>query len=122
MSARNVIEMDTDVFGFDLYDGETEDQYYASQGRYYCKHGVYIGSPGGADYMCGACEDGISDEDYAAGIKAQNERLAKKQAEKAALDLAVEAVRVGDVSLANLIFRERFGSDLSGSVQRRVSL
>lgn len=24
----------------------------------HCRHGVYVGTPGGADYMCGACEDG----------------------------------------------------------------
>lgn len=24
----------------------------------YCKHGSYIGTPGGADYLCGACESG----------------------------------------------------------------
>ena len=24
----------------------------------YCKHGTYIGTPSGADYICGACEDG----------------------------------------------------------------
>jgi hypothetical protein len=47
-----------DAYGFDRYDGETDDQYYQSRGEYYCKHGVYVGSPGGADYMCGRCEMG----------------------------------------------------------------
>ena len=23
-----------------------------------CRHGNYVGTPGGADYICGACEDG----------------------------------------------------------------
>ena len=23
-----------------------------------CKHGTYIGTPGGPDYLCGQCEDG----------------------------------------------------------------
>lgn len=32
----------------------------------HCKHGTYVGWPGGPDYMCGWCEDGISDEDYRA--------------------------------------------------------
>jgi hypothetical protein len=47
-----------DASGFDIYDGETDDQYFQSRGEYYCKHGVYIGSPGGPDYMCGRCESG----------------------------------------------------------------
>jgi hypothetical protein len=26
----------------------------------HCEHGTYVGYPGGPDYMCGWCEDGIS--------------------------------------------------------------
>lgn len=36
------------------YDGDTNDE---SQ---YCKHGTFIGSWWGPDYMCGLCEDGVS--------------------------------------------------------------
>jgi hypothetical protein len=25
----------------------------------YCKHGTYVGDPCGADFICGACEDGL---------------------------------------------------------------
>jgi hypothetical protein len=31
----------------------------------YCRHGAYIGDPYGADYLCGACEDGASVYDEA---------------------------------------------------------
>lgn len=31
----------------------------------YCKHGGYVGDPYGPDYMCGTCEDGISDLELA---------------------------------------------------------
>ena len=24
-----------------------------------CKHGTYVGDPGGPDFICGACEEGI---------------------------------------------------------------
>jgi hypothetical protein len=24
-----------------------------------CEHGHYVGTPGGPDYMCGECEDGV---------------------------------------------------------------
>jgi hypothetical protein len=37
----------------------------------HCKHGTYVGNWAGPDYMCGACENGISDFAYAvACIKA----------------------------------------------------
>ena len=29
----------------------------------YCKHGVFVGDPYGPDYMCWACESGLSVED-----------------------------------------------------------
>jgi hypothetical protein len=28
----------------------------------HCKHGTYVGSPHGADHMCGYCEDGVEPE------------------------------------------------------------
>lgn len=31
----------------------------------YCKHGTYVGGPLGPDFMCGWCEEGVSDIDYA---------------------------------------------------------
>jgi hypothetical protein len=30
----------------------------------HCEHGTYIGYPGGADYMCQWCEDGVSIREY----------------------------------------------------------
>ncbi len=36
------------------------EEYFAEDySRVHCKHGAYIGYPGGADYICGACEDGF---------------------------------------------------------------
>lgn len=29
----------------------------------YCKHGTNLGTPYGADYLCGYCEDGIEDDE-----------------------------------------------------------
>lgn len=31
----------------------------------YCKHGTYVGDPYGPDYMCGPCEDGVTDYEMA---------------------------------------------------------
>lgn len=40
----------------DLYDEDT-DTLYADDSTY-CKHGTYIGTAGGPDFMCGPCEMG----------------------------------------------------------------
>lgn len=37
-------------------DGDEPDD--GTWGGTYCKHGTYVGTPGGADYICGACEEG----------------------------------------------------------------
>jgi hypothetical protein len=45
--------------------GNAEPEEY-SDSRYYCEHGTFIGNPYGADYMCGFCESGATDEEVAA--------------------------------------------------------
>jgi hypothetical protein len=45
-----------------------------SDARQYCKHGTWIGSWWGPDYMCGACEDGTTDRDYVIGCLKQEIR------------------------------------------------
>ncbi len=44
----------------DTYYGDEDAEIQATpelqESRFYCKHGNYIGTPGGADYMCGLCE------------------------------------------------------------------
>lgn len=49
----------------DLYDEDTDTVYgldYVDEGddfgRYRCRHGAYIGTPGGPDILCGRCEMG----------------------------------------------------------------
>jgi len=49
----------------------------------HCKHGTFVGGWAGPDYMCGYCEDGISDEDFAAMTKQWHEDLEKKTAARA---------------------------------------
>ena len=36
----------------------TEEYFVEDRDQVHCRHGSYIGYPGGADYICGACEDG----------------------------------------------------------------
>lgn len=43
----------------ELYD-EDSDTYFTSPDTY-CKHGSYIGTPGGPEILCGACESGDPD-------------------------------------------------------------
>jgi hypothetical protein len=50
---------------------DDEDRAYSSN---YCKHGTFIGNPYGADYMCGWCEDGTSDEEFQAWIDGAEQR------------------------------------------------
>jgi len=37
---------------------EINERYFSTPSSHYCRHGSYIGDPYGADYMCGACENG----------------------------------------------------------------
>lgn len=50
------------------YDADHDDP---SQ---YCRHGTWIGSWWGPDYLCGWCEDGISVEEMNRILDAQAER------------------------------------------------
>ena len=40
----------------DLHDEETGTLY--EDASTFCKHGTYIGTPGGPDILCQRCEDG----------------------------------------------------------------
>lgn len=53
----------------------------------HCKHGVYVGGCG-ADYMCGMCESGVTDYEWAMGRAFHAYRAAQK--EKARIE--VEAI------------------------------
>lgn len=46
----------------------TEEYFAEDRDQVYCKHGSYVGYPGGPDYICGACEDGL--DTLYQGIKA----------------------------------------------------
>ena len=49
--------------------------------RNYCRHGNYIGSPGGPDYMCGYCESGDEPPTAAELAVQQYERMKQIEAE-----------------------------------------
>ena len=42
----------------------------------YCEHGTYIGTPYGADHICGYCEDGVTIEE----LHAQHREAQKREA------------------------------------------
>lgn len=59
----------------------------------YCVHGTYIGSWWGPDYLCGPCEDGVSDYEYALGMAyAEAERRARVARETYFRDVLVPLV------------------------------
>lgn len=53
----------------------------ADYDRVHCKHGNFIGYPGGADYMCGYCEDGV-EPPSAADIAQRQARRVESAAEQ----------------------------------------
>jgi hypothetical protein len=60
----------------------------------HCKHGTFVGGWAGPDYMCGYCEDGITDEDYAEMLAERRVHDAKVRAAKerwAELNAAIES-------------------------------
>lgn len=48
----------------------------------HCRHGTFVGNWAGPDYMCGYCEMGVTDEEYAAGIAWNERRQRRKHALK----------------------------------------
>lgn len=62
-------------FGDDDYDDERSPSEY-------CKHGNYIGNWAGPDYLCGACEDGLSDSEWAEICKAQEAHREREMGER----------------------------------------
>lgn len=56
----------------------------------HCVHGTYIGGPCGPDYLCGWCEDGISEQEYNAIMRARaDQRRRYNEAYAALVDVAV---------------------------------
>lgn len=46
----------------------------------YCVHGVYVGGCG-IDWICGLCEDGVSYEEWQAGLAAERTLRARQDGE-----------------------------------------
>lgn len=70
----------------------------------YCVHGVYIGTPHGADHMCGKCEDG-NDNIYAEALHEAKKRVNKSRAlVEAAMFLAKEDI-VGQETVAKAFLK-----------------
>lgn len=43
----------------------SDSEYFAEDhDQVYCVHGVFIGYPGGADFICGLCEDGATELEH----------------------------------------------------------
>lgn len=96
-------------YGDDDYDDERSPSEY-------CKHGTFIGNWAGPDYMCGPCEDGISDAEWAEICKANEEHREAETGERMfwhALGDMCKAERAAK-DLAQLT-RTEGGFDIDGS-------
>lgn len=68
-----------------------------------CKHGTPVGTPGGADLMCGPCEMGTTDAEYAALCRFE-ERLHTLRARRLRLfDLVDKTPLDGNVAIIQRI-------------------
>lgn len=72
----------------DAQGNAVEDEDFLDE--FYCKHGTFVGSPLGGDYMCGWCELGTTDEEFETYIQLQRNRLGRKNAVRLWLDLVFE--------------------------------
>lgn len=59
----------------------------------YCRHGKYIGTPGGADFMCGFCEEGWTDEEYAEYVRERMDERVRKALRDAYLRECIPSLR-----------------------------
>lgn len=57
---RRALEIVKGMKAAPAYTGHTGEG-----GSLYCRHGSYLGTWYGPDYLCGACEDGVDDYTYA---------------------------------------------------------
>jgi hypothetical protein len=66
------------------YDADHSDE---SQ---YCRHGSFIGSWWGPDYLCGACEMGVSDRAWRASGEANEARAWGRRLNEVILELEIK--------------------------------
>jgi hypothetical protein len=59
----------------------------------YCKHGSYVGYWDGPDYLCGYCEDGVSDYEYALSVAYEYQHNATREANNLIKDAMLSVVR-----------------------------
>lgn len=60
----------------------------------HCKHGTFVGHPGGPDYLCGWCEDGTTDAEFLAWqAGAAQRRIDRSLAKLAEFDKVSQVLR-----------------------------
>jgi hypothetical protein len=83
--------MDDPVSDYDDVMGAVEDGYIPYD-EVNCKHGTFVGTAGGPDYMCGYCEMGVTDEEWEEGRRRAARRDARRLALRPKLDQLIELV------------------------------
>lgn len=63
----------------------------------FCKHGTFIGDPYGPDYLCGWCEDGVSDADFEAWTTEQRRTERVREICRKRWEKVAPTLRAGDL-------------------------
>jgi len=58
----------------------------------HCKHGTFVGNAYGPDYMCGPCEMGVTDEEYAEWQQEAAVQNSKSRAARQAWDYIFDTI------------------------------
>jgi hypothetical protein len=59
----------------------------------YCHHGTFIGSWWGPDVLCGFCEDGVTDEEYAMILETRRLQAVRDRARGELIDALIQVLR-----------------------------
>jgi hypothetical protein len=62
-------------------------------GEQYCQHGVNVGTWDGPDYMCGACEDGLSIYQYALYSAYDQMQRDRRAAQRQISDAVIDVIK-----------------------------
>lgn len=82
----------------------------------HCRHGNFVGDPYGPDYMCGPCELGVNDYDYAFERAEKVWRNDRRKIGYAIRQALIEATDDDTPSAAQVLALDEFSSLLFGSL------
>ena len=95
------------------------EEYFAEdRDQVYCRHGKYIGYPGGVDYICPYCEDGANE--LCSGLRYNIDICWRPEADPEDFSTIIRCWGDADLRQNLSSLRFLFGAALKGSVQVRI--